>query len=152
MHVKREMFFQITVKKFTKLIKILLVNILQQSTQLMWFNSLWLWRWLPNRLSKHHSLSTTTVLFRTTFTWTIMLNLYMYLAELLIIRGKKVKFHRIFGDKIAEKSVDFTGIFRANLAGKQLVKKWWFCGYFQGKFCKKLIGFVLIRPALLMIF
>ena len=28
----------------------------------------WLWRWLPHRLSKRQSLSTTTVLFRTTFT------------------------------------------------------------------------------------
>ena len=35
---------------------------------------------LPKRLSKHHSLSTTTVLFRTMFTWTIMLNLSMYLV------------------------------------------------------------------------
>ena len=40
-----------------------------------WYNSLWLWRWLPHRLSKRQSLSTTTVLFRTTFTRTIKLNL-----------------------------------------------------------------------------
>ena len=33
--------------------------------QLMWYNSLWLWRWLLPRLSKCQSLSTTTVLFRT---------------------------------------------------------------------------------------
>ena len=39
-----------------------------------WYNSLWLWRWLPHSLLKHQSLST-TVLFRTTFTWTIMLHL-----------------------------------------------------------------------------
>ena len=32
--------------------------------QLTWYNSLWLWRWLPHRLSKRQSLST-TVLFRT---------------------------------------------------------------------------------------
>ena len=38
---------------------------------------LWLWRWLPHRLSKRQSLSTTTVLFRTTFTRTIILNLLM---------------------------------------------------------------------------
>ena len=47
-------------------------------------------------------------------------------------RGKKVKFRRIFRDKIAEKSADFTGIFGANLAGKQSVKKqrilWLFSG------------------------
>ena len=35
--------------------------------KLTWFNPLWLWRWLPHRLSKSQSLSTTTVLFRTTF-------------------------------------------------------------------------------------
>ena len=43
----------------------------------MWYNSLWLWRWLPHRLSKRPSLSITTVLFRTTFTRTIILNLLM---------------------------------------------------------------------------
>ena len=43
--------------------------------QLTWYNSLWLWRWPPLRLSKRQSLSTTTVLFRTTFTQTIKLNL-----------------------------------------------------------------------------
>ena len=47
--------------------------------QLAWYNSLWLWRWLPNRLSKHQSLSKKTVLFRTTFNWTIILNLLLYL-------------------------------------------------------------------------
>ena len=40
-------------------------------------NSLWLWRWLPHRLSKCQSLSITTVLFRTTFTQTIKLNLLL---------------------------------------------------------------------------
>ena len=40
-----------------------------------WYKSLWLWRWLPRRLSKRQSLSTTTLLFRTTFTQTIILNL-----------------------------------------------------------------------------
>ena len=42
-----------------------------------WHNSLWLWRWLPHRLSKRQSLSTTTVIFRTTFTQTIKLNLLL---------------------------------------------------------------------------
>ena len=41
--------------------------------------SLWLWRWLPHRLSKRQSVSTTTVLFRTTFTRTIKLNLLKWL-------------------------------------------------------------------------
>ena len=35
------------------------------------------WRWLPHSLSKRQSLSTTTVLFRTTFTRTIKLNLLL---------------------------------------------------------------------------
>ena len=38
---------------------------------------LWLWRWLPHRLSKRQSLSTTTVLFRTMFTRRIKLNLLL---------------------------------------------------------------------------
>ena len=42
-----------------------------------WYNSLWLWRWLPHRLSKRQSLSTTTLLFRTKFTRTIKLNLLL---------------------------------------------------------------------------
>ena len=40
-------------------------------------SSLWFWRWLPHRLSKHQSLSTTTVLFWTTFTRTLKLNLLL---------------------------------------------------------------------------
>ena len=46
-----------------------------QHHQLTWYNSLWLWRWLTYRLLKCQSLSTTTVLFRTMFTRTIILNL-----------------------------------------------------------------------------
>ena len=45
--------------------------------QLTWYNSLLLWRWLPHRLSKRRSVSTTTVLFRTTFTRTTTINLLM---------------------------------------------------------------------------
>ena len=51
--------------------------------QLTWYNSLSLWRWLPHRLSKRQSLSTTTVLFRTTFTRTIKLNLFKVFLERL---------------------------------------------------------------------
>ena len=40
--------------------------------------------WLPYRLSKRQSLSTTTVLFRTTFTRTIKLNLLLDLFKLVI--------------------------------------------------------------------
>ena len=47
----------------------------------------------------------------------------VHLSGLLIGCGKKVKFRWIFRDKIAEKSANFAGIFRANLAGKQSVKK-----------------------------
>ena len=32
--------------------------------QLTWYNSVWLWRWLPHRLSKRESRSTITVLSR----------------------------------------------------------------------------------------
>ena len=48
------------------------------------------------------------------------------------LREKKVKFRGIFRNKIAEKLANFAGIFGANLAGKQLVKKrqilWLFSG------------------------
>ena len=47
------------------------------ATHPTWYDSLWLWRWLLHRLSKRQSLSTTTVLFRTTFTRTIKLNLLL---------------------------------------------------------------------------
>ena len=76
----------------------------------------------------------------------------MHWTGLLIIHGKKVKFCGIFGDKIAEKSVDFVGIFRVNLAGKQSVNKRRILWLFSDKFRKKLIGFALIRPAFLMFF
>ena len=36
----------------------------------------WLWWWLPLRLSKHQSPLPTTVLLRTTLTWTIKLHYY----------------------------------------------------------------------------
>ena len=45
--------------------------------QLKWYKSLWLWKWLPHRLSKRQSLST-TVLFGTMFTRTIVLNFNTY--------------------------------------------------------------------------
>ena len=56
----------------------------------------------------------------------------VHLSGRLIGRGKKVKFCWIFRDKIAEKLANFTGIFGANLAGKQSLKKqqilWLFSG------------------------
>ena len=48
--------------------------------------SFWLWRWVPHRLSKRQSLSTTTVLFRTTFTRTIKLNLLSLLTVARVSR------------------------------------------------------------------
>ena len=45
--------------------------------QLTRYNSLWLWRWQPHRLSKRQSPST-TVLFRTTFTQTITHSTYLF--------------------------------------------------------------------------
>ena len=50
------------------------------SNVMAWFCPLWLWRWLPHRLLKRQSLSTTTVLFRTTFTRTIKFNLLLLLV------------------------------------------------------------------------
>ena len=63
-----------------------------QYHQLTWYNSLWLWRWLPHRLSKRQSLSTTTVLFRTTFTRTIILNLLFLLLRNLSWTWSEVDF------------------------------------------------------------
>ena len=42
-----------------------------------WYNSLSLWSWPPHSLSKRQSLSITRVLFRTTFTRPIILNLLL---------------------------------------------------------------------------
>ena len=49
----------------------------------------WLWRWLPHRLSKRQLLSATTVLFRTTFTCTIKLNLLLkHSFSCLMLKGQ----------------------------------------------------------------
>ena len=58
-----------------------------QYHQLTWYNSFWLWRWLPHKLSKRHSLLTTALL-RTTFTWTIKLNLLMIIFFLSVSQIK----------------------------------------------------------------
>ena len=47
------------------------------SSGLILSTDVWIRRWLPRRLSKRQSLSTTTVPFRTTFTRTIKLNLLL---------------------------------------------------------------------------
>ena len=46
---------------------------------------------------------------------------------------KKVKFCGIFRDKITENLADFAGIFGANLARKQSVKKRWSLWLFSGQ-------------------
>ena len=52
----------------------------------------------------------------------------LYTGLLIGRENKSNYFCGIFRDKIAEKSADFTGIFGANLAGKQSVKNSGFCG------------------------
>ena len=62
---------------------------------------------------------------------------------------KKVKFRGIFRDKFAEKSTDFAGIFEANRAENQSVKKGRFCGYFQeiDRFCAHQTSVFNVFPA-----
>ena len=76
------------------------------------------------------------------------------MTGLLIIQGKKSQILRDFwgqnGGKIGRFRGNFAAIFRANLAGKQSVKKQRILWLFSGKFRKKSIGFALIRPAFLM--
>ena len=48
----------------------------------------WLWRVLPHRLSRHPSLSTTTVLFKTTLDRTIKLNPLMKRTIIVVIKFK----------------------------------------------------------------
>ena len=63
---------------------------------------------------------------------------------------KKVQFRGIFRGKFAGKSIDFAGIFGANLAENQSVKKKTILWLFSGKLCS--IGFGLTRPAFLLCF
>ena len=49
--------------------------------------------------------------------------------------------------KIGQFRGNFAWNFRANFTKKQSVKNGWFCGYFQGKFCWRSIGFALIRSS-----
>ena len=78
-----------------------------------WHNSLWLWRWLPHRLSKRQSLSTTTVLFRTTFTQMIIFNLLM--KWLLVSPGGRGYF-RNFGWECAAGTLEPLTFTRASWA------------------------------------
>ena len=57
------------------------------------------WRWLPHRLSKRQSLSTTTVLFRITFTRSIKLNLLLkWLLGSNLSQKKESHFFFLCGD------------------------------------------------------
>ena len=65
---------------------------------------------------------------------------------------KKSQFCGIFGDKIAEKSVDFAGIFRANLAGKQSVKKWRILWLFSGQISQEIDWFYADQTSVFNVF
>ena len=77
-----------------------------------------------------------------------LINEQKYCAGLLVGRGKKVKFRRIFRDKFAEKNSrfhgNFAGILEASFTEKRLVKKGRFRESFPSKFRWKAIGFALI--------
>ena len=73
-------------------------------------------------------------------------------AGLLIGRGKKVKFRGIFRDKITENSADFVGIFGANLAGKQSVKKWWILWLFSGQILLEIDRFCTDQTSIFNVF
>ena len=72
----------------------------------------------------------------------------MVFSGLLIIRGKKVNFAGFFGTK----SVDFAGIFRANLAGKQSVKKWRILWLFSGQISQELDWFYADQTSVFNVF
>ena len=79
--------------------------------------------------------------------------LVLYMSGLLTGRGRKSQILTDFWGQISWKnrpiSREFSG---ANFTKKRSVKNSRFCGYFQGKFRQKSIGFVLIRPAFLPFF
>ena len=58
------------------------IGINEDYHQLTWYNSLWLWRWLPHSLSKCQSLST-TVLFRSLF----FFRLFVYIVALFSLQS-----------------------------------------------------------------
>ena len=72
----------------------------------------------------------------------------MVFSGLLIICGKKVNFAGFFGTK----SVDFAGIFRANLAGKQSVKKWRILWLFSGQISQELDWFYADQTSVFNVF
>ena len=61
---------------------------------------------------------------------------FVKIPGLLIGRGKKVKFLRIFRDKLAEKLADFMRLFGVNFANKQSIKYGCFVGIFLANFAK----------------
>ena len=65
---------------------------------------------------------------------------------------KKVKFRGIFRDKIAQKSADFMGIFGANLAGKQSVKRRQILWLFSGQILLEIDRFCSNQTSLFNVF
>ena len=76
----------------------------------------------------------------------------VHLSGCLIGRGKKVKFRWIFRDKMAEKPANFVGIFWANLAGKQSVKKQWIWWLFSGQISREIDGFCTDQTSVFNVF
>ena len=78
--------------------------------------------------------------------------LEVFSSGLLIICGKKVKFHGVFGGKIAEKSVEFVGIFWVNLAGKQSVNKQRILRLFSGQISQEIDRFCADQTSIFNVF
>ena len=78
--------------------------------------------------------------------------LEVFSSGLLIIRGKKVKFRGIFGGKIAEKSVEFVGIFWVNLSGKQSVNKQRILWLFSGQISQQIDRFCADQTSVFNVF
>ena len=65
---------------------------------LKWYNSLWLWKWLPNRLSKRQSV--TTITDRNTFNRTIQFNLLLIMILIIMKSFGKIYYWNHVSNKI----------------------------------------------------
>ena len=61
-----------------------------------WYNSLWLWKWLPNRLSKRQSV--TTITDRNTFNRTIQFNLLLIMILIMMKSLSKISYWNHVGN------------------------------------------------------